>query len=68
MSLKAFHFFFIAMAIILTAGFAIWCVRSYLSESSPSILMLGIGSGLACAGLFVYAFRVRRKLKDFGWI
>lgn len=68
MSLKAFHIAFIAIAIGITGAFAVWCFRSYASQADTATLVLGIVSALAAAGLIAYAVRVRRKLKDFGWL
>lgn len=64
MSLRSFHLFFVTASVVLSAGVAVWGVRSWRATGS--------GSDLAFGGLFlvvgfvlaVYGIRVRRKLRD----
>jgi steroid 5-alpha reductase family enzyme len=66
LSLRSFHLFFIAASVVLSAGVAVWGVRSWRATGS--------GSDLAFGGMFlvvgfvlaVYGIRVRRKLRDLG--
>lgn len=48
MSLKAFHIFFISIAVLLCLGFGVWCFRQ------SGYVALGIGSFGAAAALVVY--------------
>jgi hypothetical protein len=68
LSLKAFHLLFISLAVVLTGGFAVWCVVTYIARHQASMLGLAAGSLVICAALIAYGVRVRRKLKDFSWI
>jgi hypothetical protein len=64
LSLRSFHAFFIAVSILLSVWVGVWGIDRYRSA--------GDVSGLAFAGLFllvgivlfVYWFKVRRKLRD----
>jgi steroid 5-alpha reductase family enzyme len=64
LSLRSFHLFFVTASVVLSAGVAVWGVRSWRATGS--------GSDLAFGGMFlvvgfvlaVYGIRVRRKLRD----
>jgi steroid 5-alpha reductase family enzyme len=64
LSLRSFHLFFVTASVVLSAGVAVWGVRSWRATGS--------GSDLAFGGIFlvvgfvlaVYGIRVRRKLRD----
>lgn len=63
MSLKHFHFFFIGVAMTLTAGFGYWALRDFMSTRSILILILGLLSLVSAVGLTVYLFWFIRKAK-----
>ena len=60
MSLKAFHFVFVTVAILMCFGLSF---REYRTQPSAGILLLGIGSTLAGLGLVLYAKALLKKLK-----
>ena len=63
MSLKAFHLFFIAVSIVLAAFTAAWAAGQYRELHETSYILTAVGSGLAGAGLAVYAARFQRKAR-----
>ncbi len=63
MSLKAFHILFVTAAVMLSFGFAAWCLRAYGREQQTSNLVMGVGSIVAGVGLIVYGIAVYRKLR-----
>ena len=54
MSLKAFHIVFITASILLTVGFAAWCLSNFFSGGTRSDLVAGVISLVAAVSLFVY--------------
>jgi hypothetical protein len=56
MSLKAFHVFFISVAVLLCLGFGVWCLRQ------TGYLAMGIGSFVVAVGLVCYEIVFLRKL------
>ena len=63
MSLKSFHFFFIGIALIITAGFGYWALQSFMAARQILMLVLGLLSILCTVGLTVYLFWFIRKAK-----
>lgn len=61
MSLRAFHFFFIAISILLSAGLSYFGVNSYLANQEKASLFFGVGSAFACVSLIVYGIWFLRK-------
>lgn len=68
MSLKAFHVFFIVIALIFAGWFGVWGIRSYLENGDVAHLLMGIGSMVACIGLGFYFRWFLRKLKDESYL
>ena len=69
MSLKAFHFFFIVIAILLALGFAGWCLVNYYSPGGRrSDLVLGVISLGLAAGLVIYERYFVKKLKKVSYL
>lgn len=57
MSLKAFHVFFISVAVLLAIGFGVWCLRE---GDRPA---MGVASFVVAAALVVYEILFLKKLK-----
>ena len=55
MSLKAFHIVFISISTVVSAVFALWCVREITHTPEPFTVGGAIGASLATVGLLVYA-------------
>lgn len=68
MSLKAFHFAFICISILLSAYFGGWCVRDYSDNQTTSYLIMGIGSFMATASLVVYLAWFLKKSRHIGFL
>jgi len=69
MSLKAFHFFFICVAILLSLGFGGWCFANYFTPAGrKSDLVLGIASAVLAVGLAVYERYFVKKLKKVSYL
>jgi len=69
MSLKAFHFLFIVIAILLALGFATWCLLNYYSPAGrTSDLVLGLGSIAIALGLAIYERYFIKKLKKVSYL
>ena len=69
MSLKAFHFLFIVVAILLALGFATWCLVNYSSPAGrTSDLVLGLGSIALAIGLGLYERYFVKKLKKVSYL
>jgi hypothetical protein len=62
MSLKSFHVFFIAMAVLSSLGFCLWAFTLGGAAPASATGMMGIGSGLLGVALAVYGiwFVVRK--------
>ena len=54
MSLKAFHIIFILSAIALDLGFGILSFKTYITNSSPAYLAMGLLSFVFGIALLVY--------------
>ena len=63
MSLRAFHLFFIALSVILTAFFAAWAFGQYRTESAIGYAVTGVASLAAGVGLVVYGAAFQKKTK-----
>ncbi len=61
MSLRAFHLFFILIAILGADLFGIWSILDYARNGDPIILGLGIVSLVGGLGLIVYGVEVVRS-------
>lgn len=68
MSLKAFHFAFICICILLTGYFGGWCVQDYADNQTRLYLLMGIGSFVATAALIVYLAWFLKKSKNVGFL
>jgi len=68
MSLKAFHIVFIALATLLSLGFAAWEIDRYLATGD--LLQLGGAFLAVLAGiaLVIYGVRFLRKLRKVSFI
>jgi hypothetical protein len=55
MSLKAFHIFFIALAVLLCLGFGAWCLQR------PGYVAIGIASFAFAVGLVCFEIVFLRK-------
>jgi hypothetical protein len=68
MSLKAFHIFFIALSVVMAFGFAAWLIDGYTKSNNMVLLLGGISSILAGAGLILYGVSFLRKLKHVSYL
>jgi hypothetical protein len=64
MSLRAFHLFFIAVAIGLSLWVGAWGVQEYLGGAGGARLGMAVLFFVLGGVLAVYGLRVRRKLRD----
>jgi len=64
MSLKSFHFLFIGIAIVLTAGFGYWAWQDFMSTRALWMLILSLLSLVSALGLTAYFFWFIRKAKN----
>jgi steroid 5-alpha reductase family enzyme len=64
LSLRSFHLFFVTAAVVLSAGVAVWGVRSWRATGSGSDLAFGVMFLVVGFVLAFYGVRVRRKLHD----
>ena len=64
LSLRSFHLFFVTASVVLSAGVAVWGVRSWRATGSGSDLAFGVMFLVVGFVLAVYGVRVRRKLHD----
>ncbi|HEY5892293.1 MAG TPA: hypothetical protein VIT91_03590 [Chthoniobacterales bacterium] len=65
MSLKAFHFVFIVVAILLSAGCAWFGISSYRQSDEVASLIFGVAFGivaLALTGYGVWFFRKSKRI------
>jgi len=67
-SLKAFHVFFIAVCLLLAAGFGAWGIRDYRGTGTVVSLYLGVGSFAACIVLAAYGVWFLRKLRNIRFV
>lgn len=68
MSLKAFHFFFIIISVLLSAFFAGWCFNNYEELNNPLIYVFGVGSIGAMVGLAGYLIWFLKKSRNFSFL
>ncbi len=61
MSLKQFHIVFIVMAVLLSAGFAVWAFTRY--QPQGGVMMMGGMSAVAAVALMIYGVWFLKKLK-----
>jgi hypothetical protein len=64
MSLKAFHVFFIVIAVLLCLGFGAWCLDSDYARGRPAYTVAGYASFVLGVLLVVFEIRFLRKFKD----
>jgi hypothetical protein len=64
LSLRSFHLFFVTASVVLSAGVAVWGVRSWRATGSGSDLAFGVMFLVVGFVLAWYGIRVRRKLRD----
>lgn len=65
MGLRAFHLFFIALAVILAAFVAAWAGGQYNATRQAGFLVTAAGALGAACGLCVYAATFQRKTRRF---
>jgi hypothetical protein len=63
MSLRAFHLFFIAVSVILTAFVAAWAVGQYQAAHDVTYVVATIVSLASGVGLTIYGAAFQRKMK-----
>ncbi len=68
MSLKAFHIVFIALAALLSLGFAAWEIDRYLATGDLLELVGALLAVLAGIALVIYGVRFLRKLRKVSFI
>lgn len=68
MSLKVFHFIFIAASILLAVGCGAWALVHYSAEGGQTYLLFAGGSLVSLIGLVFYGNYVRKKLKDMPYL
>jgi hypothetical protein len=64
MSLRAFHLFFIALAIILAAFFGAWAIGQYRATSAAVFVIAAVGAIAGAFGLAAYAAAFQRKTRN----
>lgn len=62
MSLKAFHVVFLAISLVLCAGFGVWAVREFTALNESLFLWMGLGSFATGLCLIVYGIWFVRKM------
>lgn len=68
MSLKAFHVFFVLLAIALSAMCALWAAREYMNEHATGMLVFAILSALSGVGILIYGVWFIRKQKHLSYL
>jgi len=68
MSLKAFHIVFVAVSMILCAGFGYWALSTYQEDHEPGLLVAALFSLAGCVALIVYGRWFLKKLKGVGYL
>ena len=63
MSLKAFHLFFIALSVVLSAFVAAWAMGQYRVAHEATYIAMALLSGAAGAALVVYGAMFQRKAR-----
>ena len=67
MSLKAFHVFFITLAMLMCLGVAGWNGSAWMAGGSAVHLAESVGWTLAAIGLVIYGWRFLRKYRSLGF-
>lgn len=67
MSLKAFHLFFVALAILASSAYGMWCAVSVLREGAAGMPAAGV-SLLAGAALLVHGVHFFRQTEKEPWL
>jgi flagellar biogenesis protein FliO len=68
MSLKVFHYIFVAASILLAIGFGIWALMQFASEGGQQYLIFAAGSGVSIVALVFYGKYVLKKLKHLPYL
>ena len=68
MSLKAFHIFFVAVAVLATSGFGAWAGWQMWQGASAAYGVVVGGSALFAVVLVVYGVWFLRKLKHVSYV
>jgi len=63
MSLRAFHLFFIALSVVLTAFVAAWAVGQYRALNDATYVAAAVVSLASGVGLAIYGAAFQRKMK-----
>lgn len=63
MGLKAFHLFFIAVSVILTAFVAAWAISQYQATHARSYAFAAGLSAVSALALIVYGAAFQRKMR-----
>ena len=64
MGLRAFHLFFIAVAVVLSAFCAAWAASEYQTARQLSVALFGITATATVLGLIAYAVAFQRKTRS----
>lgn len=64
MSLKAFHVFFITMAVLLCIVFGVWCINSDYTHGRAGYMVTGYASFVVGALLVLYEIMFLKKVKE----
>jgi hypothetical protein len=64
MSLRAFHIVFVIVTTVLSLYVALWGIRAYSQDHSPTALTLGVLFLLMAVALMIYGKKVFGKLRD----
>ncbi|MCB9853035.1 MAG: hypothetical protein H6819_08060 [Phycisphaerales bacterium] len=68
MSLKAFHVFFVAIAILMCISLGIWGIRSAGSDVSSLPMAMGAAGFAGALILVIYGAWMLKKLKRFSYV
>jgi len=64
MSLKAFHVFFISVAVLLCVVFGVWCISSDYTHGRVGYTVAGYASFVVGVLLVIYEILFLKKLKE----
>ena len=68
MSLKAFHVFFITLATLISAAFALWAVRQAMVVGGTAAVVMALCAVSTAVALPVYGVWFLKKTKEVGFI
>lgn len=68
MSLKAFHVFFITLATLITAAFALWAARQAMVEGGAAAVVLAVSAVLTAVALPIYGAWFLKKTKEVSFL